>query len=648
MKLSSLTRIKLSLVFIALVAAALMWLPSRLQWSAAAQSTIAASERVTRPLDSLKSVPVQEPRNLSKFIRDKDAAIALGKALFWDMQTGSDGVQSCATCHYHAGADSRSFNTLNPGMAGGDNVFQRGGPNYQLKASDFPFHKLADVNTPFSTVVSDTNDVTGSQGVLNATFVSIKLFRRAENTTPALDPVFSVNGVNTLKVTGRNTPSVINAAFNYRNFWDGRAQNEFNGVNPFGNRDMGAYVIRAAVPNMPQQVQLRPNSDPNLDLGLENSSLASQAVGPPDNPTEMAAAGRSFPLLGRKLLTLLPLRQQLVATDDGVLGTMSRYPNPGLNKTYEALIMKAFKPEWWSSTRVIQLNADGSVSFLPLSAWNNSSDRFFQMEYNFSLFWGIAIQMYESTLVANDSPFDQFMDGNRNALTTQQLEGLTIFSGGVANCASCHAGPELTGASIANVQGNFIERMRMGDRGIAAYDTGFYNIGVRPTAEDTGVGAADPFFYPLSFATLFQTYSDPFVIPARQFEGIAASPIRADERVAVMGTFKAPSLRNVELTAPYFHNGGVLKLEDVVNFYNRGGDFSQSNMNNLDPDIEPLALSDYQKAALVAFLKGLTDERVRYNRAPFDHPQLMIPNGPVLDAVGRNGYAVAPKNFLEP
>jgi cytochrome c peroxidase len=646
MKSSSLTRIKISVALVALIGVALAYIPSCLQRSVAAQN-IVTSERVIRPVDSLKTVPVQEPRNLAKFVRDKDAAIALGKALFWDAQAGSNGAQACASCHYHAGADSRSFNTLNPGAAGGDSAFQLGAVNYQLKATDFPFHKLSDANNSYSSVLSDTNDVVGSQGVLNATFVSIKLFNRVDNTTSTVDPIFSANGVNTLKVTGRNTPTVINAGYNYRNFWDGRAQNEFNGVNPFGNRDVSAYVIRALAPTAPQQVQLRPNTNPDLDLGMENSSLASQAVGPPDNPTEMAASGRSFQLLGRKLLTLLPLRQQLVAPDDSVLGALSRSPSPGLNTTYEGLIMKAFKPEWWKSTKVIQVNSDGSLSYLPLTAWNNTPTRFTQMEYNFSLYWGIAIQMYESTLVANDSPFDQFMDGNRNALNPQQLEGLAIFSG-VGNCASCHAGPELTGASIANVQGNYVERMRMGNRGVAVYDTGFYNIGVRPTAEDVGVGGTDPFFYPLSLTSLFQTFSDPFIIPARSFEGIAAAPIRTDERVAVMGSFKAPSLRNVELTAPYFHNGGMLRLEDVVNFYSRGGDFAQANMDNLDPDIEPIGLSDYSKAALVAFLKSLTDERVRYNRAPFDHPQLLLPNGPALDAVGRNGYTVAPQNFLQP
>jgi len=51
-------------------------------------------------------------------------------------------------------------------------------------------------------------------------------------------------------------------------------------------------------------------------------------------------------------------------------------------------------------------------------------------------------------------------------------------------------------------------------------------------------------------------------------------PLQPNERVAVDGAFKTPGLRNVELTAPYFHNGGQLTLEQVVDFYNRGGDFA--------------------------------------------------------------------------
>ncbi|MHC5771021.1 MAG: cytochrome c peroxidase [Nostoc sp.] len=67
-------------------------------------------------LASLKTVSVPEPDNLGDFIKDKVAAIKLGKALFWDMQVGSDGKTSCATCHFHAGADNESKNQISPGL----------------------------------------------------------------------------------------------------------------------------------------------------------------------------------------------------------------------------------------------------------------------------------------------------------------------------------------------------------------------------------------------------------------------------------------------------------------------------------------------------------------------------------------------------
>ena len=56
---------------------------------------------------SLKTVPVPLPTNLSDFVKDNDAAIRLGKALFWDMQVGGDGKVACASCHYSAGVDTR-------------------------------------------------------------------------------------------------------------------------------------------------------------------------------------------------------------------------------------------------------------------------------------------------------------------------------------------------------------------------------------------------------------------------------------------------------------------------------------------------------------------------------------------------------------
>src|SRR5689334_16761655 len=56
------------------------------------------------------------PPNIADFVRDKQTAIRLGKALFWDMQVGSDGVQACASCHFSAGADNRSRNVINPDL----------------------------------------------------------------------------------------------------------------------------------------------------------------------------------------------------------------------------------------------------------------------------------------------------------------------------------------------------------------------------------------------------------------------------------------------------------------------------------------------------------------------------------------------------
>src|SRR5205814_3151634 len=105
-------------------------------------------------------------------------------------------------------------------------------------------------------------------------------------------------------------------------------------------------------------------------------------------------------------------------------------------------------------------------------------------------------------------------------------------------------------------------------------------------------------------------------------------PPQPGDTLGVDGATKVPSLRNVELTAPYFHNGGQLTLRGVVEFYSRGGDFVPINAMD-GTSISPLAtlnLSENEKDDLVAFLMSLTDERVRYQRAPFDHPSITVPN----------------------
>lgn len=157
-------------------------------------------------------------------------------------------------------------------------------------------------------------------------------------------------------------------------------------------------------------------------------------------------------------------------------------------------------------------------------------------------------------------------------------------------------------------------------------------------------------------------------------------------RIEANGAIKAPQLRNVELTGPYFHTGSFLTLRQVVDFYMRGGDFPITNAESRDPnlvdideqafgfgttiglpaqfqDAVPDAVSQYgvmpdtahattpeptsstpddAKVALVKFLLSLTDERVRFERAPFDRPEIFVPlDGTAPDNTGGRAGLVA-------
>src|SRR5215470_9718362 len=92
-----------------------------------------------RPLAPLATVPVPPVFGMEGILADKTAAIQLGKALFWDMQAGSDDIQACASCHFNAGADSRAINQINPGQAGGDNTFQLGVPFNGGKGTNYHY-----------------------------------------------------------------------------------------------------------------------------------------------------------------------------------------------------------------------------------------------------------------------------------------------------------------------------------------------------------------------------------------------------------------------------------------------------------------------------------------------------------------------------
>jgi len=455
----------------------------------------------------------------------------------------------------------------------------------------------------------------------------------------------------------------------------------------------------------------------------------------------MSADNRNFHQVGKKLLARVPLANQLVDPTDSVLGTFSKSPDRGLKTSYSALIQKAFQPEWWQFSRHICEAADGSTS-ITIDAANfetcpAGTTDYSLMEYNFSLFWGVAIQMYESTLVADQTPLDKYLEQQQSytligdnlknqytiqlkpgitpytvsviglnstldftdqdtyafddgqgrvmgngvnggtidyasgtltvffgeapvslvpiqiaysvgavPLTTGQLRGLHLFQG-KAGCIACHGGPELSNAAVGTVTGFPVERMIMEDDSARVYDTGYYHIGVRPTAEDGGLAGNDPVAgLPLSQAEILRQHVcdggyETVIVPGRRGDGIAPSPMNCNDDVARGGFFKAPQLRNVGLTAPYFHNGSQLTLEQVVEFYNRGGDFNTvAEVKYMDPDIEILGLTAQEKIDLVDFLRnGLTDPRTVAQAAPFDHPQLFVPNGHPHSA---NGYPVIP------
>lgn len=642
-------------------------------------------------LVSLKTIPIPTPLDLGNYIQNQAAAIQLGKALFWDMQVGSDGVQACATCHFHAGADSRTTNQLSPGILGGDDQFGNnnvGLPqpapgalhlNQTLTPTHFPLHRLADqhvIGEPLSNpgnVVSDTNDVVSSQGVMLMQFIDIIPGSPVDNGSPIPDPIFNINGTNIRRVEPRHTPTVINAVFNFDNFWDGRANNIFNGNNPFGPADPRQHLITNATGNLATE-----------ELRLRHSSLASQAVGPPLSDFEMSFRGRTWPKIGKKMLSLKPLAQQEVMVSDSVLGFLAdTAAGAGLTTTYAAMIQAAFPAKYWNNTtEKVTFDANGIPSFQPGTPQN--TDEYTQMEANFGFFFGLAVQMYETTLVADNSRFDLFLEGAA-ALTNEEIIGMDVFNGS-GGCLACHDGGTMMDVDTILIQGkdpvtdipiplnqnpiNADEFMVIAT-GLGIYDNGFHNTGVRPSGnsdplapgflaenEDIGRGGTTELggtfteislsksilgLMEIGFAPPQTPSLDP--LPAHMAGWVPDLPLGflpSDTtpyagRVTNFGAFKTPGLRNIALTGPYMHNGGLSTLRQVVDFYVRGGDFTVTNADNFDTAVVPLGLlrdegaipglptPEQLRDGLVQFMMTLTDSRVANEQAPFDHPEIFVP-----------------------
>jgi cytochrome c peroxidase len=611
-----------------------------------------APEQLAVPVPgSLRTVPIPEPSDLDDYVANRRAAIRLGKAFYWDMQVGSDGLVACATCHHKAGTDGRTKNQIRPRSpltAGA--TFVVGGPNSRVKASDFPFHRLSDPDDADSTVLFDgSSNRVASAGVALRRFTDIQVGSAEDLGVPIADPVFILGGINVRRAAIVNAPTNINAVFNLRQLAAGQAYNTFNGANGAGTRDPRALIVKV-IDGVLTPIVVR----------IDNASLASQSTGPPLDAVEMSYAGRTFPKLGKKLLALTPLAKQRVASDDSVLGPLANCEGTGLTTDYPALIRKAFRREFWDAPEMVTYSGGSSAdrvaegaaadagipSVHPHPGRPLTTDEYTAMEANFSLFWGLALQLYQSTLVSDRSPFDRFREG-RAKLTPAQRRGMRIFfgheralDGTRATCANCHGGPEFTSASVSLSAQAPLERIEMPDGGLAVRDTGFMNIAVRPSTEGRIQAGADPVFGPFSQTLWAQAGHD------IGFD--LDPPLQPTERTALVGAIKASTLRNVELTGPYFHNGGASTLRQVVDFYVRGGDFTREEAD-VDPDLRPLPLSERGRTDLVEFLLALTDERVRKQSAPFDHPQIFVPDGHIGDdtEVVDDGTGRALDNLVE-
>ena len=215
-----------------------------------------------------------------------------------------------------------------------------------------------------------------------------------------------------------------------------------------------------------------------------------------------------------------------------------------------------------------------------------------------------AIAAYERTLVSGNSRFDRYMyGGDKQAMTASEINGMKVFAGR-GRCIVCHT---------------------MGEKNALFTDQQFHNTGIGYKLNNVPYDQENNTM-PIQLApgiiveadlTLVDEASEAIPNDVGRFE-ITENP---DDRWA----YKTPTLRNVALTAPYMHDGSLMTLEDVVEFYDKGGEENPL----LDPLLKPLRLTAVEKQDLVAFMKALTgsnmarlaqEARAAYYLSPVERP----------------------------
>lgn len=161
-----------------------------------------------------------------------------------------------------------------------------------------------------------------------------------------------------------------------------------------------------------------------------------------------------------------------------------------------------------------------------------------------------ALASFERTVVSRNSPFDAWVRGDKNALTEQQIRGFKVFvDPQKGNCAVCHSAPNFT-------------------------DNGFHNLGL------ASYGNENP-----------------------DLGRYTQRPLKL-----MKGAFKTPTIRDITLSAPYFHDGSANTLDEVVEHYAKGGVVK----DNLSPNMKALNLTEQEKLDLVAFMESLTTPRKEF------------------------------------
>lgn len=197
-----------------------------------------------------------------------------------------------------------------------------------------------------------------------------------------------------------------------------------------------------------------------------------------------------------------------------------------------------------------------------------------------------AIATFERTIIDGNSKFDRwYYGGDEKAMSAQEKRGFNVFIGN-GRCVSCHA-VEQTSAIFT--------------------DHKFHNIGV-------GINRlSQPDLERVALPFLTHDYSNEAVDKAVLTDAKTSEigRLAVTNKLFDMGNFKTPTLRNIDLTAPYMHDGSLKTLDEVVEHYNRGGASSDKEKVNpyISGGIRPLNLTTPEKKDLVVFMKALTSAK---------------------------------------